>query len=216
MRCENLPCMDGVFVLDISQSIGSDVNFNLVKGFVTRAISLVDISAECSHAAVILFAANATIRFDLDDYTEKALLIEAVNAITWSNFDRTTRHGTNTPAALDLMLEAGRNGTLGLRDNKLHIGVVITDGNPYLMHISPSLSHNIAVERTEAAGDRLHESGLYDQVYAIGIEGNVPIGEATLRAIADAESRIFSVAGFDEERLMEIGREVAEEFCDGE
>ena len=148
--------MDGVFVLDISQSIGSDVNFNLVKGFVTRAISLVNISAECSHAAVILFAANATIRFDLDDYTEKALLIEAVNAITWSNFDHTTRYGTNTPAALDLMLEAGQNGTLGLRDNALHIGVVINDGNPYLMHISPSLSHNIAVERTEAAGDRLH------------------------------------------------------------
>ena len=188
VQCENVPCMDAVIVLDISLSISSDVNFNLMKDFVTRAIQLVNVSAECSHAAVILFAANATIRFDLDDYTEKALLIEAVNAITWSNFDRTTRRGTNTPAALDLMLEAGRNGTLGLRDNTLHIGVVITDGNPYLMHISESLSNDIAVERTEAAGDRLHKSGLYDQVYAIGIEGKRKIGEATLRAIADEES----------------------------
>ena len=128
--------MDGVFVLDISNSIGSDKNFNLVKDFVTRAIRLVNISAECSHAAVILFAADAAIRFDLDDYTEKAILIEFVNAIKWSNFDRTTRYGTNTPAALDLMREAGQNGKLGLRENTLHIGVVITDGNPYLMHIN--------------------------------------------------------------------------------
>ena len=211
-----IPCMDGVFALDISQSIGSDTNFNLIKHFVTRSISLVNISTECSHAAVILFAADAAIRFDLNDYTEKAILIEAVNAIKWSNFDRTTRYGTNTPAALDLMREAGQNDKLGLGDNTLHIGVVITDGNPYLMHISQSLSQNIAIQRTEAAGDRLHKSGLYDQVYAIGIKGNVPIGEATLRAIADTESRIFNVVGFDEASLMEIAREVVEEFCDRE
>ena len=108
--------MDGVIVLDISQSIGSDANFNAMKDFVIRSISLVNVSAECSHAAVILFAANATIRFDLDDYTDEQSLINAVNAITWSNFDRITRYGTNTPAALDLMREAGQNGTLRLRD----------------------------------------------------------------------------------------------------
>ena len=211
-RC-HLPCMDGVFVLDISQSIGSDVNFNLMKDFVKRAIRLVDISAECSHAAVILFAANPTIRFDLDDYIDEQSLVEAVDAIVWSNFDHTTRNGTNTPAALDLMLEAGQNGTLGLRDNTLHIGVVITDGNPFLKHISQDLSNDIALQNTVDAGDRLHKSRLYHQVYAIGIEGQQPIGEATLRAIADAESRILNVDGFDDNRLMEIGREVAKEFC---
>ena len=63
--------MDGVFVLDISQSIESDANFNLMKDFVIRSVSLINISAECSHAAVILFATNATIRFDLDDYTDE-------------------------------------------------------------------------------------------------------------------------------------------------
>ena len=205
--------MDGVFVLDISQTIGNDVNFNLMKDFVKRAIRSLDISAKCSHAAVILFAANATIRFDLDDYIDKKSLEEAVDAIVWSNFDPTTRNGTNTPAALDLMLEAGQNGTLGLRDNTVHIGVVITDGNPSLKHISQGLSNNIALQSTVDAGDRLHKSRLYHQVYAIGIEGQQPIGEATLKAIADAQSRIFNVDGFDEKRLMEIGREVAEEFC---
>ena len=208
--------MDGVFVLDISKSIGSDVNFNLIKDFVTRAIRMVNISAECSHAAVILFAADAAIRFDLNDFTKKEFLIEAVNAITWSDFDETTRKGTNTPAALDLMLEASRNGTLGLRNNTLHIGVVITDGNPFLKHINDNLNSGIAVNRTEDAGKALHESGFYDQIYAIGIEGNKPVDNDTLRAIADDNSRVFNVIGFDETRLREIAREVAERFCNGE
>ena len=119
--------MDGMFVLDISLSIGSDVNFNLMKDIVTSAIHLMNISAECSHAAVILFAAHANIRFDLNDYTDEQSLINAINNIRWSEIDTTIRFGTNTPAALDLTTGAGQNGTLGLMDDVLHIDVVITD-----------------------------------------------------------------------------------------
>ena len=208
--------MDGVFVLDISQSIGSDANFNLMKDFVIRSIRLVNISAECSHAAVILFAADATIRFDLDDYTDEQSLINAIKAITWSDFDPTTRNGTNTPAALDLMREAGQNGTLRLRDGVLHLGVVITDGNPYLKHINASITDKEANRRTEDAGDRLHETELFYQIYAIGIKGNVALGD-TLKFIADPESLQFSIAGFDDENFVRLQRYViAEELCNRE
>ena len=207
--------MDIVYVLDISQSIDNDANFNLMKDLVIRSVSLINISAECSHAAVILFATNATIRFDLDDYTDEQSLINAINAIIYSEFDLVTRFATNTPAALDLMRVAGQNGTLRLRNDVLHIGVVITDGLPFLRHIDRSITQQQANQITADAADRLHETEVYDQIYAIGIEGRDSLGD-TLKFIADPESLQFPVAGFDGDLFMQLGRDIAEEFCDRE
>ena len=207
--------MDIVYVLDISQSIDNDANFNLMKDLVIRSVSLINISAECSHAAVILFATNATIRFDLDDYTDEQSLINATNAIIYSEFDLITRFATNTPAALDLMRVAGQDGTLRLRNDVLHIGVVITDGLPYLRHIDRSITQQQANQITADAADRLHETEVYDQIYAIGIEGRDSLGD-TLKFIADPESLQFPVAGFDGDLFMQLGRDIAEEFCDRE
>ena len=207
--------MDIVYVLDISQSIDNDANFNLMKDLVIRSVSLINISAECSHAAVILFATNATIRFDLDDYTDEQSLINAINAIIYSEFDLVTRFATNTPAALDLMRVAGQNGTLRLRNDVLHIGVVITDGLPFLRHIDRSITQQQANQITADAADRLHETEVYDQIYAIGIEGRDSLGD-TLKFIADPESLQFPVAGFDDDLFMQLGRDIAEEFCDRE
>ena len=207
--------MDVVFVLDISQSIANDTNFNVMKDFVIRSVSLINISAECSHAAVILFATDATIRFDLDDYTDEQSLINAINAIIYSEFDFFTRFATNTPAALDLMRVAGQNGTLRLRDSVVHISVVITDGLPYLKHINSSITKKQANQITADAADRLHETEIYDQIYAIGINGRDALGD-TLKFIADPESLQFPVAGFDDDLFMQSGRDIAEELCNCE
>ena len=207
--------MDIVYVLDISQSIENDANFNVMKDLVIRSVRLVNISAECSHAAVILFGTNATIRFDLDDFTDEQSLINAINAIIWSQLDFVARFATNTPAALDLMRVAGQDGTLRLRDAVFHIGVVITDGVPFLRHIDRSITDQQAIQITADAADRLHETEIYDQIYAIGIEGNVALGD-TLKIIADPESLQFPVAGFDDDLFMRLGRDVTEEFCNRE
>ena len=207
--------MDVVYVLDISQSIDSDTNFNLMKDLVIRSIRLMNISAECSHAAVILFGTNATIRFDLDDYTDEQSLINAINDITWSELGFIARFATNTPAALDLMRVAGQNGKLRLRDGVVHIGVVITDGVPYLKHINSSITAKQASQITADAADRLHETKIYDQIYAIGIEGRDALGD-TLKSIADPESLQFPIAGFDDDLFMQLGRDITEEFCNRE
>ena len=162
-------------MLDISISIKNDNNFNLIKNFVTSTFPVVNISAECSHAAVILFARDATIRFDLNEYTDVTSLTNAVNEIVYSEIDEQTRTGTNTPSALDLLRIAGLDGRLGLRDGFVHIGVVITDGRPNLNHLN--ISRTEANERTETAGNRLHDAEIYDQIYAIGIEGTKPLGD---------------------------------------
>ena len=208
-----IPCMDGVFVLDVSISIKDDDNFNLMKDFVTRTFSVVNISEECSHAAVILFARDAVLRFDLNEYTDVTSLTNAVNEIVYSEIDEETRTGTNTPAALDFMRIAALDGRLGLRDGFVHIGVVITDGRPNLKH--EGISKDEADELTETAGNRLHEAKIYDQIYAIGIEGNKPLGD-TLGFIADPEQLVFPIAGFDEELFIELGRNISREFCNRE
>ena len=205
--------MDAVFVLDISINTKDDDNFNLTKNFVINTSYLMNISAECSHAAVILFARNATIRFDLNEYTDETNLTNAVNEIVYSKIDKQTRTGTNTPSALDLLRIAGLDGRLGLRDGFVHIGVVITDGRPDLNHLN--ISKTIASERTETAGNRLHEAEIYDQIYAIGIEGNNSL-EKTLRLIADPEDQVFSIDGFDKEMFAELERNISIHFCDRE
>ena len=205
-----IPCMDGVFVLDVSISINNDDNFNLIKNFVTSTFAVLNISAECSHAGVILFAKDAMIRFNLNQYTDVSSLTNAVNEIIYSEIDEETRTGTNTPSALDLLRIASLDGRLGLRDGFVHIGVVITDGRPNLNH--QGISRDEANERAETAGNRLHKAEIYDQIYAIGIEGNKPLGD-TLEYIADPEQLVFPISGFDEELFTELSRNISREFC---
>ena len=200
-------------MLDISISIKDDNNFNIIKDFVTSTFPVVNISAECSHAAVILFARDATIRFDLNEYTDLTSLTNAVNEIVYSEIDEPTRTGTNTPSALDLLRIAGLDGGLGLRNGFVHIGVVITDGRPNLNHLN--INRTEASKRTKIAGDRLHEAEIYDQIYAIGVNGTKPIGN-TLSFIADPEELVFPIAGFDEDLFAELRRNISIKFCDRE
>ena len=184
-----------------------------MKDFVTGTFPLVNIAENCSRAAVILFAADAWIWFDLNEYTDVASLTNAVNEIVYSEISKQKRTGTNTPDALDVMRIAGQNGSLGLREGFVHIGVFITDGRPNLLHINRSISQSEANRRTEDAGNRLHEAGIFDQIYAIGIKGKKPLGN-TLEFIADPESLVFPIAGFDECRFMELGNNITRMFCD--
>ena len=200
-------------MLDISISIKDDDNFNVIKNFVTSTFPAVNISAECSHAAVILFARDATIRFDLNEYTDLTSLTNAVNEIVYSEIDEQTRTGTNTPSALDLLRIAGLDGRLGLRDDFVHIGIIITDGRPNLNH--QNIPRPEASKLTRTAAKRLHEEEIYDQIYAIGIEGNKPIGKI-LSFIADPEELVFRIAGFNELLFDELRRNIFKEICDCE
>ena len=202
--------MDGVFALDVSICIKDDDNFNLMKDFVTSTFPVMNISAECSRAAVILFARDAMIIFDLNEYTDVTSLTNAVNEIVYSELDEETHTGINTPSVLDFMRIAALDGRLGLREGFVHIGVVITVGRPNLNH--EGIPKDEANELTETAGNRLHEAEIYDQIYVIGIEIKKPLGD-TLRFIADPEELVFPIAGFDEELFAELRRNISREFC---
>ena len=184
-----------------------------MKDFVVGTFSIVNISADCSRAALILFASDAFIYFNLNEYTTEVGLRNALDQIQLSNFRKNkVRRGTNTPAVLDLLRVASQDGSLGLSEDKIHIALVITDGRPNLKHINKNIDQIVAYQRTRRAGILLHGAKVFDQIYAIGIEGKHPIGD-TLGFIADPRSLAFTIAGFNESLFNQVGEEIAREFC---
>ena len=207
--------MDGVFVLDVSNSIDAK-EFEQMIHFVINISSMVNISAECSHAAVMLFKANVVIRFNLNQYTNRDDLIQAINSI-----DRPSVKGggTNTPEALRVLRMASQDRSLGLRSddhNVRKIAVMITDGNPALnrnfdkYNIKETPKY-ILEERLKTEADELHDANIYDQIYAIGVGDKVQ--RDILKEIADPMNLNFLVAGFTPEDLEQLRDNLRMEFC---
>ena len=205
--------MDGMFILDVSISIKDEANFGLMKDLVSGTLQLVNINPNCSRAAVILFARDAWVRFTLNDYLDEESFQNALNQIRYDDISDYNHTGTNTPAALNLMRTAAKDGTLGMRNNMAHIAVFITDGRPNIKHLN--ISNDMAIEHTETAANELHRSGIYNQVYAVGIEGNKPIGK-TLDLIAEPSSLVFPIERFDADLFEELGRNITLQFCNRE
>ena len=207
--------MDGVFVLDVSNSINR-TQFDEMINFVVDIFRLMNISAECSHAAVILFKANVVIRFDLNKYTDQDVLIGAIKNI---DHRRVKGGGTNIPEAVRVLRIAGQNGSLGLRANNSNvpkIAVIITDGNPALDKNFPRYNINkthrdVLKEQLEKETGELHGANIYDQIYAIGV-GN-KVNKDTLEEIADPMNLNFVVAGFTSEDFERLRDDIRITFC---
>ena len=190
-----------------------------MKDFVARTFNFVNISADCSRAGLILFASDAFVAFDLNEHTNAISLRNALDQIQLSDYRRrTVRRGTNTPAALNLMRTGAQDGSLGLRargGNRARIALVMTDGRPNLRHINRNIEQTEADQRTERAGNLLRQSGEYDQIYAVGIEGQHPIRN-TLGFIASPPSLAFPIAEFSGELFNQLTVDIAREFCNRE
>ena len=207
--------MDGVFVLDVSNSINQR-EFNEMINFVVNVFRLVNISTECSHAAVMLFKANVVIRFDLNRYTNRDNLTQAVESI---DRQRVKGGGTNTPEALRVLRMASQDGSLGLRFNDQNvrkIALMITDGNPALnknfndYNIRKTSKKRLRTQLKDEA-DKLHAASIYDQIYAIGVGSDV--NNDTLEEIADPANLNFLVAGFTPEEFERLRENLIVEFC---
>ena len=210
-----MPKMDIIFVLDTSISIGSEKNFTVMKNFVKNTAGLVEISLNNSLVAVMLFATNASIQFSLTEHTNIDSFQKAVDSIKYKDVKKKY---TNTPAVLNLLQTAGENGSLGLRHDTIKVVFVITDGRPKLSNLSEKNATDKtkeAADKTKEAATKLHESGIYDHIYSIGIEGNNPIGES-LYYIAHPPLLVFHLFGFDETLFQHITERFATSLCTGE
>ena len=203
---------DFVFVLDVSNSIGSNENFQQITNFVSMLGRFFDIGIEDNLAGVILFARNASILFDVQEHTNSSDFRAAINSIDYERIPRRNRQGTNLPAALDLLRTAGRQGgNLRLRDDPdvQKIAVILTDGRPNQV----GNPFDVSVRNTEAAAARLQESGIYDQIYGIGIRGNREINFEELRFIASDPALALVVEDFTVEFFNQIQGQLTAAIC---
>ena len=205
-RC-TIPKLDVVFVLDVSISIETDENFELMKSFIKDTAHLINININATLAALVLFGGNAWIRFPLTEHTNESNFQKAVDDI---KYDEVKQIGTNTPSVLNLLRIAGQDGRLKLRNDTIKIAVFITDGRPHLNHLN--ITRKQANADTKDAAKRLHDSGVYDQIYSIGIEGRKPIGKI-LNSIAYPSSLVFLLERFDATLFETLTRKLILSFC---
>ena len=219
----DLGSIDCVFVLDNSISIEDDTNFGLIRDLVTRLSQQLTIGAEDSLVSVIRFARHAAIEFPLTVHTNINDLISAINQLSYYDLSEMERTGTNIPEALDLL----RTGEIGLRPNASFThAIFITDGRANNIDLQGELTgmtlrgqarrdqRQMDEDNTIAAAERLHESGLYDDVFAIGIRGTHDVSQVELEAIASRPEFVFQIEGFTEEAFQAVILLLTDELCD--
>ena len=207
---------DLVFVLDVSISIGNDENFQTVTQFASDVSEFLDIGINDSLVGMMLFARHANVHFHVQEHTNEDDLIAAIGSIVYSEISELDRTGTNIPEALDLLRTAGQSGgELVLRDDPTTTKIVIfvTDGRPNTKDLTGN-SRKQDAQNTQDAAARLHESGIYDQVYAIGIRGNKNINFVELEYIASDPSLLYIIDNFDEQLFESLRQNLTNAVCE--
>lgn len=221
--------MDSVFVLDVSVSIGNDSNFERITNFCVKLIQATKDQGIDAKFATILFARHAWIHFKIND-TTITNATEAIASIQYSKvLNKDIDHkGTNIPEALELLRVAGENGSLGLRNESDYKSVVfVTDGRTNTLDLEKEklgltsalrgAKKNKHLKKDEnntlINAQKLHRSGVYDQVFAIGIKAKSDISKKQLDAIDSANNAIL-VEGFNE--TNDAFENIQELFCDRE
>ena len=205
-------------MLDTSISIGDDETFGVITNFVSGIGQFFEIGVDENLAGVILFARHANIQFHVREHTNLADFVDAVTSIIYSDIPQLNRTGTNIPEALRLLRTAGQTGgALRLRNepDKVRIAIFITDGRPNTRDETGNTRQQDA-QNTEDEAVRLHESGIYDQVYAIGIRGERDINFRELDFIASDPAFAFIINDFDEELFQELQKNLTRAVCTGE
>ena len=112
---------DITFVLDSSGSVSAR-NYQLIREFVEDIVQEMNIGPNSSRAAVIIFDDSASVRFNLNQYTDSSSLISAIRNIPYY------AGGTDIPAALNMLRNSALNGALGIRNTSRQIAIFLTDG----------------------------------------------------------------------------------------
>jgi len=113
--------IDVVFVVDESESVGSD-NFTTMKSFLSQIISRLDIDSGNARVGLVTFSTNVTTVINLSDHSSVASLQSAISSLSY-----TGSNATDTAAALDYVRTRMLTEAAGDRDNVHNIVVVITE-----------------------------------------------------------------------------------------
>ena len=182
--------IDLVFVLDASTSV-TEPNFELMKDFVKDFLYEADIDGGNVRVGVIIYSTKDHVEFQMNTYSTKADVYNAVDEIPW-------RYGsTNTADALKTMRTDMFTRQNGDRPDVENICIVVTDG------VSNINARRTIPEAEQARGEGIH-------IYAIGI-GLSDTRELDGIASKPVEENRFAVQEFTE--LQDLRHKVFSALC---
>ena len=164
--------VDLVFVLDYSGSVKAG-NFTLVKKFTKDFLRDADIDGGSVRVGVIVYSTDNKVAFNLNNFSSKAQVFNAIDAIPFKGGK------TNTGSALETMRSEMFTVVNGDRPDVDNVAIVITDGE----------SHDNPISVADLARD----DGI--DIFAIGIGG---ANQTELEGIANKPSaqNVFTVEDF--------------------
>ena len=206
--------VDFVFILDNSKSIKNDGNFGFMKKLVIQFAEVVDFGVENALFSVVTFARHAWINFPITEHITRADLIKTVNQTSYFDLPELNRTGTNMREVLDLLITAGESdGGLKLRGPEVpKIAIFITDGRPNTKDLTGNTLQEDSIETHNAAA-RLHESGIFNQIYAAGIKGQKDINFEELAFIASDPGLIFLIQDFNLQLFRQLQSYLITAIC---
>ena len=187
-------------MLDSSGSIGLR-NYEEVISFTYNFVELLDIGPEENQVGVVIYSGSAQTVFNLNTYSDKERMLEAIDRIHYIG------GGTDTADGLCQML-AGfteENGARLTEGDVFRLAIVMTDG-----HSSRSSSR--CGSSTLQVAAMVHNFTHPITVYAIGVTSSV--NEEELEAIASKKEYITYLSNFDDELFRETIDEQRYELCE--
>ena len=171
-----------IFVMDESGSIGRD-NFEVMKQLAIDITDEFEIGPDRTRVGWFNFNSNARVLFNLNLYTDKVSLHQAIRNVDYSS------GATNIASGLQALLDSGFIPSAGAREDfsSPDVAIIVTDGRS-------------DIDDIREAAARLREQRTVD-VYVVGV--GTGIEEAQLLAVAEAgiasdpSRNIFTVPNFE-------------------
>ena len=151
---------------------------------------------------MVIYSSHGHTIFNLNNYTEKGEMLEAIESIPY------IAGGTNTADGLCHLLEgfSEENGARLSEDGVFRLAVVMTDGHSN--RITSDCNYTSTIEAAEAVHDFSHPI----LVFAIGVTNGV--NDEELKAIASRDDYITYLDNFNEYLFRETSDEQTYELCE--
>lgn len=171
-----------MFIVDVSESIGTTENFKRLLEFLKAMLKNADIDSGSVRVGIVSFSTTVSVEFKMNEYTTHEDVFRAISKIPWKG------HSTNTHEALRITREQMFTTAGGDRDDAPNVVILITDG----MSSFPgkTLSESVKVK---------HE-GIH--IYVVGIGEIQP--ELFNIASSPASETLFFVADFGELKKLDL------------
>lgn len=187
--CKSRP-LDLVFIIDSSRSV-RPLEFTKVKTFVSRIIDTLDIGATDTRVAVVNYASTVKIEFQLNTYSNKQALKQAVARITPLSTGTMSGLAIQTAMEEAFTVEAGARGPTA---NIPKVAIIVTDGRPQ--------------DQVNEVAARARASGI--ELYAVGVD-RADMESLKMMASKPLEDHVFYVETYGV--IEKLSARFQETFC---